>query len=280
MKTLIMMILLAAAAITARADEWKLVWSDEFNQSGLPDPARWNYEVGMLRNNERQFYTRARKENARVEDGKLIIEARKEHWSESSSDQSKAGSRRKPGGRTAEYTSASLTTQGKAAWTYGRIEVRAKLPAARGTWPAFWALGKNIHEVGWPACGEIDIMEFVGYEPGVVHANIHTKKYNHSAKTGKGDQISIPDASEAFHVYAVEWDDEKMDFFVDKHKYFTYRNEKTGTAAWPYDKEQYLILNLAIGGAWGGQKGIDDSRFPQQYIIDYVRVYQKPNASQ
>ena len=171
-----------------------------------------------------------------------------------------------------------MTTQGKAAWTHGRIEVRAKLPAARGTWPAIWTLGTNIHEAGWPACGEIDIMEFVGYEPGVIHANIHTKKYNHVVKTGKGDQISIPDASEAFHVYAVEWDAEKMDFFVDAHKYFTYRNEGSGTAAWPYDKEQYLILNLAIGGDWGGQKGIDDSRFPQQYVIDYVRVYQKTKA--
>ena len=180
---------------------------------------------------------------------------------------------------SADYTSARLTTQGKAGWIHGRIEVRAKVPGGRGTWPAIWTLGTNIHDVGWPACGEIDIMEFVGFEPGVIHANIHTKKYNHVAKTGKGDQISIPDASEAFHVYAVEWDAEKMDFFVDEHKYFTYRNEGSGTAAWPYDKEQYLILNLAIGGDWGGQKGIDDSRFPQQFVIDYVRVYQKPKAT-
>ncbi len=273
MKTLITIILLAIAVSTARADEWKLVWSDEFNESGLPSPARWNYEFGMLRNNERQFYTRARPENARVEDGKLIIEARKERWGDSTSEPAKsAGARRGRGRGSAEYTSASLTTQGKAAWTHGRIEVRAKLPAARGTWPAIWTLGTNIHEAGWPTCGEIDIMEFVGFDTGVIHANIHTKKNN------RGDHISIPDASEAFHVYALEWDTEKMDFFVDAHKYFTYRNERSGAAAWPYDKEQYLILDLAIGGDWGGQKGIDDSRFPQQFVIDYVRVYQKPRA--
>jgi len=274
------MVLLAMAASTARAEDWKLVWSDEFTESGLPNPARWNYEVGLIRNNERQYYTRARKENARVEDGNLIIEARKEQWDDSSSGTAeKAGARSRRGRGSAEYTSACLNTHGKAGWTHGRIEVRAKVPGGRGTWPAIWTLGTNIHEAGWPTCGEVDIMEFVGYDPGVIHANIHTKKYNHSIKTGKGDQISIPDASEAFHVYAVEWDAQKMDFFVDSHKYFTYLNEGSGSAAWPYDKEKYLILNLAIGGDWGGQKGIDDSRFPQQFVIDYVRVYQKLKAS-
>jgi beta-glucanase (GH16 family) len=280
MKTLIAIIVLATAASTARADDWKLVWNDEFNESGLPNPARWNYEFGLLRNNERQFYTRARRENARVEDGKLIIEARKERWVDSSSEPPEsAGARRRRDRGIADYTSASLTTQGKAAWTHGRIEVRAMLPAGRGTWPAIWTLGTSIDKAGWPACGEIDIMEFVGYEPGIIHANIHTKKYNHVANTGKGDKIAIADASKSFHLYAVEWDAEKMDFFVDEHKYFTYRNEGSGEAAWPYDKEQYMILNLAIGGDWGGQKGIDDSRFPQQFVIDYVRVYQKPRHS-
>ena len=118
-------------------------------------------------------------------------------------------------------------------------------------------------------------MEYVGHEPGIIHANIHTRRYNHVRKTGKGSQINIPDASTAFHVYALEWDKDHMDFFVDDKKYFTYRNEGAGVDAWPYDKDQYLILNLAIGGDWGGQKGIDDSSFPQRYSIDYVRVYQK-----
>ena len=121
-------------------------------------------------------------------------------------------------------------------------------------------------------------MEHVGFDPGVVHANIHTRKYNHVMKTGKGDKISVADASTAFHSYSIEWDHEKIDFFVDESKYFTYRNDGTGPDAWPYDKDQYLILNLAIGGDWGGQKGIADSIFPQRSIIDYVRVYQKTSS--
>ena len=279
MKILIAALLMVLMALTADAAEWKLVWSDEFDKPGLPDAAKWDYETGFLRNSEKQYYTRARRENARVENGVLVIEARKEKFSAPSAGpgvSSTRGSRRTKGHADADYTSASLTTRGKAAWTHGRIEVRAKLPAGRGTWPAIWTLGSNFEQVGWPTCGEIDIMEFVGFDPGVVHANIHTKKYNHVMNTGKGDKISIPDASKAFHVYAVEWDAEKIDFFVDDQKYFTFRNEGTGVDAWPYDKDQYLIFNLAIGGDWGGQKGIDDKIFPQRYEIDYVRVYQKP----
>jgi len=283
MKTLIGALLVVSTAFTADAGEWKLVWSDEFDKAGLPDQAKWGYETGFIRNHERQFYTKARKENARVEDGMLIIEARKEKYKDPGLDKSAKGTGKKTRANRsreeASYTSASLTTRGKAAWTYGRIEIRAKLPSGRGTWPAFWTLGTNIGTVGWPACGEIDIMEHVGFDPGVVHANIHTRKYNHVIKTGKGDKISLADASEAFHVYSIEWDHEKIDFFVDDHKYFTFRNEGTGPGVWPYDKDQYLILNIAIGGDWGGQKGIDDRIFPQRSYIDYVRVYQQPRAA-
>ena len=168
-----------------------------------------------------------------------------------------------------------MTTQGKAGWTYGRIDVRAKLPGGRGTWPAIWCLGTNIPQVGWPACGEIDIMENVGFEPGIIHATVHTKAREQREHKSKGDQTSRPDAAESFHVYRVDWDAKKMDFYVDDQKYFTYSKEGNAAAAWPFDKEQYLILNLAIGGAWGGQKGIDESIFPRKYLIDYVRVYQK-----
>jgi beta-glucanase (GH16 family) len=262
---------------SASAADWKLVWSDEFNQPGLPDPAKWGYEEGFIRNNEEQYYTRERAENARVENGMLIIEGRKERFKNPAFDPQATG---RNGARRSrefsEYTSASLTTRGKVSWKYGRIEVRAKLPAARGTWPAIWTLGTNTREVGWPVGGEIDIMEFVGFDPGIIHANIHTKNYNHVLKTGKGSQIAIADASEAFHVYALEWEADRLSFFVDDKKYFTYENEGTGSEAWPYDKDQYLILNLAIGGAWGGAKGIDEKAFPQRYEIDYVRVYQKP----
>jgi beta-glucanase (GH16 family) len=282
MKTLMTILLLGITALTAEAGDWKLVWSDEFDRPGLPDPAKWDYETGFIRNNEKQFYTLARKQNARVENGILIIEARKEKYTNPSAGRaasSKRKARARRGPADAEYTAASLTTRGKAAWTYGRMEVRAKLPSGRGTWPAIWTLGTNIGDAGWPACGEIDIMELVGFEPGIVHANIHTKKYNHAINTGKGDKISIPDASKAFHIYVMEWDAQKIDFLVDDRNYFTYRNDGTGADAWPYDKDQFLILNLAIGGDWGGQKGIDDAIFPQRYEIDYVRVYQQPKVS-
>jgi beta-glucanase (GH16 family) len=278
MKILIGALLALSVALTADAAEWKLVWNDEFDKPGLPDTARWDYETGFIRNNEKQFYTRARQENARVENGMLIIEARKEMYHapttlvKTERRRDKNVESRRP---DAEYTSASLTTRGKAAWTYGRIEVRAKLPSGRGTWPAIWTLGTNIDKAGWPKCGEIDIMEFVGFTPGVVHANIHTTKYNHAINTGKGDKIAIPDVSRAFHLYGIEWDSRKIDFVVDGRRYFTFRNDGTGPEVWPFDKDQYLILNLAIGGEWGGQKGIDDRIFPQRYEIDYVRVYQK-----
>jgi beta-glucanase (GH16 family) len=271
-------LILLTACILATAPvmgaEWKLVWSDEFDRPGLPSSSKWNYETGFIRNNEAQYYLPNRQDNARVENGLLVIEARKEKFKNPGYDPAaKAGSRRSR--EFTDYTSASLTTEGKAAWAHGRVEVRAKLPAGRGTWPAIWMLGTNRTQVGWPACGEIDIMEFVGHEPGLVHANIHTRKYNHAQKTNKGDKIQVPDASEKFHVYSVEWDTKRMEFFVDGRKYFTYENEGSGPEAWPFDQEHYLILNLAIGGAWGGAKGIDDSIFPQRFYIDYVRVYQK-----
>jgi len=266
----------ALLALATRAADWKLVWSDEFDKPGAPDPAKWGYESGFIRNHEAQYYTVARAENARVEDGMLVIEARKEHFKNPDFDPSATGRGRDRRTREfAEYTSASLTTRNKAAWREGRVEVRAKLPHGRGMWPAIWMLGTNGPSAGWPACGEIDIMEEVGYDPGVVQAHIHTGAYNHVKKTAKGDQIHVPDAEQAFHVYAVEWDQERMDFFLDDKKYFSFANEKTGSAAWPFDKDQYLILNLAIGGEWGGQKGIDESVFPQKFYVDYVRVYQR-----
>jgi len=261
---------------------WSLVWSDEFEKPGLPDPNRWGYEKGFVRNGELQYYTEGRSENARVEGGLLVIEARRETWV-NPAGRGGGGERSGPGSRrrepaSAEFTSASLTTRGKASWTYGRIEVRAKVPRARGTWPAIWTLGTNFTSVGWPACGEIDIMEFVGYEPGVVHANVHTKAYNHAIGTGRGSPTPLPDASERFHVYAVEWTARELNFFVDDRKFFTCSNEGTGVDAWPFDRDQYLILNLAIGGTWGGRKGVDGEAFPQRFEIDYVRVYRQDAA--
>jgi len=133
----------------------------------------------------------------------------------------------------------------------------------------------NMREVGWPKCGEIDIMEYVGYDPNTVCANVHMAKYNHTKGTGKGSKIKADKPYASYHIYAVEWTPERMDFFFDEHKYFTFNNEHEGVDVWPFDQPHYLILNLAIGGSWGGQKGIDDSIFPQKFLIDYVRVYQK-----
>jgi beta-glucanase (GH16 family) len=256
----LLIILLTALPACCQTDgqgKMRLIWSDEFEYSGLPDPAKWNYEEGMLRNSEAQYYTRARSENARVEGGHLIITGRMETY------------------REAAYTSASLLTRGLFEFRGGRIEVRAKLPQGRGLWPAIWTLGTNINEAGWPLCGEIDIMEFVGYEPGVIYANVHTRDYNHTKNTGRGGQIHTEKPFDDFHIYAVEWYDDRMDFYFDDKKYFTCNRKGEGIGEWPFEAPQYLIINLAIGGAWGGQQGIDNSIFPVEYRIDYVRIYQQ-----
>ena len=237
--------------------KWKLAWNDEFDVPGLPSSSRWDYEEGYIRNKEAQYYTKGRKENARVEGGKLIINALKDNWNG------------KP------ITSASLVTKGKREFLYGRIEAKAKIPTGKGTWPAIWTLGTNIGQVGWPTCGELDILENVGFDPDRVHANIHVKTFNHTKGTGKGNNMLVEKPYEGFHVYALEWYPDRIDFFFDDKKYFTFRKEAGYTdAEWPFDKPQYLILNLAIGGAWGGAQGIDDSKFPHQYEIEYVRYYE------
>lgn len=238
-------------------DGWKLVWADEFDTPGAPDPKKWSYEEGLLRNNEAQYYTRDRRENARVEDGHLVIEARKEDW------------------KGSHYTSASLHTHQKAEWTYGRIEVRAKVPAGRGMWPAAWMLGSNIGSAGWPLCGEIDLMENVGFDLHNAHFNVHTKAFNHVIHTNKGVTVPLRDPDRDFHTYAAQWDPQAIRFFLDGRQVFVFLNDGKGVEHWPFDKPQYLILNCAVGGAWGGMKGIDDAAFPARYEIDYVRVYQK-----
>ena len=238
----------------------KLVWADEFDRPGLPDSTKWAYDVGGngWGNNELQYYTSRRAENARVENGNLIIEARKEAY------------------QGKNYTSARLLTQGKTTWMYGRIEARARLPKGVGTWPAVWMLGKNISTAGWPRGGEIDIMEHVGFDEGVVHGTVHTEAYNHSKNTQKGNAVTISDVTAAFHLYAIEWTADRIDFFVDDQKYYTVLKSELGSteAQWPFDQPFFLILNVAVGGNWGGQKGVDESIWPQRMEVDYVRVYQ------
>lgn len=245
----------------ARPTGWQLVWSDEFDYKGLPDQRKWDYKVGGhgWGNNELQYYTSGALTNARVEQGNLIIEAHKEKISSNS------------------YTSARLVSKGKGDWTYGRFEIRAKLPAGRGTWPAIWMLPSQTTygDRFWPDNGEIDIMEHVGFDPGVIHASTHTKTYNWPRKNHKTATLTVPDAQTAFHVYALEWSPERIDVYIDKNKVFSYKNEATGWEAWPFDENFHLILNLAIGGNWGGAKGVDDSIFPQRMEVDFVRVYQQ-----
>ena len=265
--------ILVLTCCSAAADTWKLVWSDEFDRFGLPDPARWNYETGFVRNREAQYYTYW-PENAHEESGLLIIEARKEKLKNPAFDPGKTGPEAwKYTRQFADYTSASLTTKGRASWKYGRIEVRAQLPSGRGVWPAIWMVGTNDDSVGWPDCGEIDIMEMFGHRPGIIFAHVHTPGTERPSRVEHGGAIRVPDASNAFHEYAVEWNADRLDFFVDNQKYYSY--ERTDSAGWPFDKDLYLILNLAIGGTGGGIKGIDDAIFPARFCIDYVRVYQR-----
>lgn len=235
----------------------KLVWHDEFNYTGLPDTSKWAYDTGGsgFGNHELQYYTLANKSNTWVSQGKLTITARKQNY----------------GGNA--YTSAKIITKGKAAWRYGKIAVRAKLPKGRGTWPAIWMLSDHT-PLSWPDNGEIDIMEHVGFDPGVIHGTVHTKSYNHVLGTQKGDTISVSDCMEQYHVYAISWSPEKIDFWVDNHKYFTFRNEHKTQAEWPFNSKFYLILNIAVGGDWGGAKGVAPDIFPAKMEIDYVRVYQ------
>ncbi len=259
------LLLLLVAVCHYPQSKQKLVWSDEFDYTGLPNPAKWGYDVGGhgWGNKELQNYTERRSENARVEKGVLIIEARRD------------------GNESNPYTSARLVTKGKGDWTYGRIEVRAKLPSGRGTWPAIWMLPtkRNYGTAYWPDNGEIDIMEHVGYEPDVINFSAHTKSYYHSIGTQKTAKTKIDSARSDFNVYAVEWTPQEIRWYVNDRQYFTFSNERLSNPAaghkqWPFDKPFHLLLNLAVGGTWGGAQGVDDSIWPQRMEVDYVRVYQ------
>lgn len=236
---------------------YSLAWSDEFLYTGLPDSAKWNFDVGGSGwgNNEKQYYTQADTGNATVKDGVLNIVARKEKKENS------------------DYTSARLVTRGKASWTYGYVEARIKLPAGEGLWPAFWMLGNNISQVGWPACGEIDIMEHVGYQPDSSWGTIHTEAFNHMKGTQKGAKIFLSNPYNRYHTYSVEWTPEEIRFYVDENHFFSFKNEHKTVSEWPFDSPFYLILNVAVGGNLGGK--IDDSIFPAILKVDYVRVFQK-----
>ena len=237
---------------------WKLSWSDEFNYNGLPDSSKWSYNVGGngWGNNELQYYTEGDIGNAEVNNGTLKIKALKQKK------------------ENKDFTSARLVTEHKANFTYGRIEIRAKLPAGRGLWPAFWMLGSNHRSIGWPECGEIDIMEHVGFEKDSVFGTVHTKAYNHIIQTQKGKKIFISNPYNEFHVFSIEWTPERMDFLMDNVKYNQIINERKTTAEWPFDLPFFIIVNLAVGGNLGGKEGVDETVFPAILEVDYIRVYQ------
>lgn len=233
----------------------RLIWSDEFNYSGLPDSSKWDYENGLVRNKEPQFYTKKRLENARVENGSLIIEAKKEAY------------------KGAEYTSASLITLGKKHFKYGKIEVRAKVPKGIGSWPAIWMLGVNRQVVKWPNCGEIDILEYIGRDSTAVYGTVHYKndagKYEMS---GKHPKVGKP--YDDFHTYTFEWDKKKMTMSYDNIKYFEFNlADADKNAKKIFGRKFYLLLNLALGreGTLGGP--LKEQILPLKYEVDYVRIY-------
>lgn len=256
-------------------ENYKLVWSDEFSNKGKPDTLKWGYEIGLIRNQEQQYYTTSLK-NSRIENGNLIIESHKEDIKNESFEAADIKDWRK-NKAIANYTSASLTTKGLAEWTYGRIDIRAKLPKGVGLWPAFWMLGKNWEEKGWPNCGEIDIMEHVGYNPDSIFGTIHTKAFNHMLGTQKGKDAFVAEPYEKFHTYSLVWTPDYMDFLLDDVIYNHIKNEKKTEDEWPFDQDFHLKINVAVGGMLGGRHGIDDTAFPNQMLIDYVRVFQKEN---
>lgn len=238
------------------------IWSDEFNYTGLPDSTKWSYDIGDgcpnicgWGNNELEFYTQKEIQNARVENGHLIIEAHQEE---------RAG---KP------YTSARLVSRNKGDWKYGRIEVRAKLPTGLGTWPAIWMLPTDWKYGGWPDSGEIDIMEHVGYAPDTVYGTVHTKAYNHMLGTQRTGMVYKPDAEAKFHIYSINWTAEKIDFILDGQQYHSFPNESKTSKEWPFDQAFHLIMNIAVGGNWGGKMGVAKDIWPQRMEVDYVRVY-------
>ena len=234
--------------------ELELVWSDEFDGTTL-DPDNWTFELGDgcpnlcgWGNNELQVYT---DQNHRLEDGMLIVSAKKD--------------------AEGNYTSTRIITKGKREFQYGRIETRIKVATGTGLWPAFWALGNDIDTNSWPDCGEIDIMEYVGRKPGEVFTSVHTRSsFGNTINT----QITpFPGIEDDFHVYAIEWNDAFIDFFLDENRVYRYAPQIQNQETWPFNKPFFLLINLAVGGNFGGAVS-SSLEFPREYFIDYVRVYQ------
>jgi beta-glucanase (GH16 family) len=245
--------------------KYELVWSDEFDYVGPPDPKKWTCETGGhgWGNNELQYYTNG--SNVHVDGNYMIITARHESF----------------GGR--EVTSTRIRTANKGDWLYGKVEVSAKVPTGRGTWPAIWMLPTDWRYGNWPTSGEIDVMEHVGYDPDVLVTSIHTETYNHTKGTQKGKSVKRQSMTNNFHVYAIEWLPDKIKFFYDDELQYTFDpnmfKDSPTYREWPFDRRFHLLINLAFGGNWGGARGVDYNILPATYAIDYVRVYQSPEIT-
>jgi len=246
---------------------YTLSWSDEFSgaDGSSPDATKWTYDIGSSGwgNNELEYYTN-RPQNVQIQGGNLVVTAQKETYTGAD-------------GVTRNYTSARLKTQGLFSQAYGRFEARIKIPAGQGMWPAFWMLGNNISSVGWPTCGEIDIMENIGKEPGTVHGSMHGP-----STAGPTSDLTAPfslpagqNFSDDFHVYAVEWDPGTVRFYVDTNLYATFNSSQwPAGGTWVFNQPFFIILNVAVGGDWPGSPD-NTTVFPQQMLVDYVRVYTK-----
>ncbi len=243
----------------------QLLWSDEFDIDGLPDSSKWSYDVGDAcnlemgcgwGNNELQYYTDSNKENARIENGVLIIEAHRKKK------------------KNSDYTSARLVSKNKGDFKYGRMEVRAKVPGGLGTWAAIWMLPTENKYGIWPRSGEIDIMEHVGFEKDSIFGTPHTEAFNGMIGTQKSGGIKMSAAENKFHTYAVEWTEDQITWYIDDTKYHQFKKEKNESAYWPFDQDFHFILNVAVGGNWGGKHGVDETIWPKKMLVDYVRVYE------
>lgn len=248
-------------------DDWQPVWCDDFDVDGAPDPSRWGFDIGGggWGNRELQFYTDSI-ENAFIQDGILNIRAIREPH------------------QGYDFTSARLVTRQRGDWLYGRVQVMARVPEGRGTWPAIWMLPTDVVYGVWPNSGEIDIMEHVGYDPNVIHGTIHTAAFNHGINTQIGFQRTIPTATSEFHLYEMIWEPGRIELFIDGESFavFGFNPEininNENYQAWPFDQRFHLILNLAVGGDWGGVRGIDNTAFPNAMEVEFVRVFQRDYA--
>lgn len=255
----------AGAPVQSVNANWVLTWNDEFDapDGSAPDPKKWTEETGGggWGNNELEYYT-ARGTNSRVEKGNLVIDALQEKFTG-------------PDGVTREYTSARLKTAKLFTQKYGKFEARIRIPKGQGMWPAFWMLGDDISTAGWPACGEIDIMENVGFEPATVHGTIHGPGYSGDKSLGAPFAVSGGNVADDFHVFAVEWEPKEIRFYVDGQLYETRRPaDLPADARWVFDHPFFLILNVAVGGKWPGNPDAS-TKFPQEMLVDYVRVYSR-----